>query len=428
MKKILIISLFYLLLSKNNFGQDWININPTFEPPGNYNTWNGFFSDENNGWWIAGPNGYLWNTSNKGENFGRLIDSSDIAPFDLYFVDSLHGWIAGETMPDHQETILITKDGGKNWEKKESPMLNCLTFLDSLVGYGGGYYIYSTIDGGRSWLKQEIQDSLRALVLEDIFFIDKKNGWAVGGSSRYWDAGIILNTTNGGISWNVSQHPSAIYGNAVYFTDSLHGYIAGSILPSYSGAIEETSDGGKSWQTVDLGCLPLNDIIFTDTNTGWSAGYNGNLWKTTDRGTTWTKEETCTTNDLYNLFFFKNGTIGYIFGNNRTLLKYDKTVDVKQKTPSLTSTFKLYQNYPNPFNPTTRIDYEIPQSGFVSLIIYDLLGKEVRIILNEEKQPGSYSVTWDGNNEYGQKVSSGIYFYQLKVGSFFKTLKMILLK
>jgi hypothetical protein len=85
--------------------------------------------------------------------------------------------------------------------------------------------------------------------------------------------------------------------------------------------------------------------------------------------------------------------------------------------------FSLSQNFPNPFNPTTTIKYKIPKRSFVTIKIYDILGNEVATLVNEEKIQGSYEVKFDGIS-----LTSGIYFYQLKTDSFFKTKKMMMLK
>lgn len=85
--------------------------------------------------------------------------------------------------------------------------------------------------------------------------------------------------------------------------------------------------------------------------------------------------------------------------------------------------FSLLQNYPNPFNPQTTIKYLIPQNCFVTITVYDILGKEVSKLVNEEKLPGSYEVQFDGS-----RLSSGVYFYRLHAGDLFKTKKLVLLK
>lgn len=92
--------------------------------------------------------------------------------------------------------------------------------------------------------------------------------------------------------------------------------------------------------------------------------------------------------------------------------------------PEIPVEYKLKQNYPNPFNPLTNISYSIPNSYFVTLKIYDLLGKEIQTLVNEFQQAGTYSLTFDSS-----ELSSGIYFYRLGVGSnFVETKKMLFLQ
>jgi hypothetical protein len=105
---------------------------------------------------------------------------------------------------------------------------------------------------------------------------------------------------------------------------------------------------------------------------------------------------------------------------------------------SVTEGFELFQNYPNPFNPETNIGFRIPQRGsegaggsdfgFTELKIYDLLGREVKTLLNQELLPGRYDVQWDGTNETGAAVSSGVYIYRLQTGNVVLSRKMLLLR
>jgi len=90
--------------------------------------------------------------------------------------------------------------------------------------------------------------------------------------------------------------------------------------------------------------------------------------------------------------------------------------------------FKLAQNYPNPFNPNTIIEFSIPIKQKVSLVIYDVLGREIKTLVNKNLSGGNYKFLWDGKNENGEKVTSGIYFYQLNSPKFVRTRKMILLR
>ena len=103
-------------------------------------------------------------------------------------------------------------------------------------------------------------------------------------------------------------------------------------------------------------------------------------------------------------------------------IQYGNITDVKIPT-EIPSNFYLAQNYPNPFNPTTTIKFSIPRSSFVSIKVYDILGRAIESIVNEEKSPGIYTVKFDGST-----LTSGIYFYQLKAGNYTETKKFILIK
>ncbi len=89
---------------------------------------------------------------------------------------------------------------------------------------------------------------------------------------------------------------------------------------------------------------------------------------------------------------------------------------------------ELDQNVPNPFNPTTTIGYAVAHDGHVRLTIYDVSGREVRVLVNERQHADRYRVVWDGRNDAGQRAASGVYFYQFVAGKFTQTKKMVLLQ
>jgi len=90
--------------------------------------------------------------------------------------------------------------------------------------------------------------------------------------------------------------------------------------------------------------------------------------------------------------------------------------------------FSTQQNYPNPFNPATTLRYDLPEKSHVNIIIYDMLGRQVRTLVNQTQDAGHKSVTWDATNDYGKPVSAGVYLYQIQAGEFVQTKKMVLLK
>ena len=94
----------------------------------------------------------------------------------------------------------------------------------------------------------------------------------------------------------------------------------------------------------------------------------------------------------------------------------------KEYSPKLyPSSFYLYQNYPNPFNPITTIRYDLPRQASVAVVIYDLLGRQVRTLVNNIQDPGIKSVIWDGTNDSGRPVSTGLYLYRIQAGDFTQT-------
>ena len=90
--------------------------------------------------------------------------------------------------------------------------------------------------------------------------------------------------------------------------------------------------------------------------------------------------------------------------------------------------YSVSPNYPNPFNPTTTIRYQLPAESKAELVIYDLLGSKVKTLLSEKKNAGSYEVQWDGTNDVGVPVTSGVYVYRFTAGSYRLVRKMILVK
>ena len=96
---------------------------------------------------------------------------------------------------------------------------------------------------------------------------------------------------------------------------------------------------------------------------------------------------------------------------------------VRNGSPDVPVRFALRQNYPNPFNPTTVVSYELPQASEVKLVVYDVLGREVAVLVNERKLPGRYTVKFDATG-----VASGVYFYRLQAGSFVEVRKLVVLK
>ncbi|MBL1214561.1 MAG: T9SS type A sorting domain-containing protein [Ignavibacteriae bacterium] len=130
------------------------------------------------------------------------------------------------------------------------------------------------------------------------------------------------------------------------------------------------------------------------------------------------------TNDVRDYSIYENH--GDLVGN--TYLSNGLPTDVENNNSTIPKEYSLEQNYPNPFNPSTTISFKLPQAGKVSLTVHNILGELVKTLINSEQSAGTKQVIWNGINESGVPVSSGIYFYRLQTNSFVSTKKMMLMK
>jgi hypothetical protein len=129
--------------------------------------------------------------------------------------------------------------------------------------------------------------------------------------------------------------------------------------------------------------------------------------------------------DMFDTYYIRGSVINGILYGDTARIVTSVSDDFAEGLPR---NLQLYQNYPNPFNPSTHIRFQLHQQGLVKLAIYDLLGREVRQLVDEEKQSGEYVAVWDGRDDRGQSVSSGIYLYRFVAGNTILTRKMVHLK
>lgn len=231
-----------------------------------------------------------------------------------------------------------------------------------------------------------------------------------------------------------------VYGNFVYVT----GYTGGRLL-----VVKYDASGNLVWDRItrEFHISIGNSAEIDDHGNIYAAGYcstmpsasddfltlkydqNGNLqWYKTYNGLR-------DSNDVANDICLDNFGNLYVTGWSRGVnsnadfitLKYDNLTFIQTLSNDTPSYFSLSQNYPNPFNPSTTINFSIPSAEetrrVVSLIVYDISGREVATLINQQLTPGTYSVNWDASNH-----PSGMYFYMLSYGSFSETKKMILIK
>ena len=277
--------------------------------------------------------------------------------------------------------------------------------------------IINTTNGGINWTPQT-SPSLNPL--ESVFFVSENEGWAVGLDTT------IIHTIDGGLNWDkqLITDPNLSNNHAftsVYFTDEDYGWIVGVY-----GSFVMTTDGGNNWIEGESGTNnSLTCVRFIDRNNGWAVGENGTIIQTTNGGQTWLHHLPKTNLYLESIHMI-NSAKGWAVGENGTILHTTDggiIINVEDENSSLPVNYSLSQNYPNPFNPSTTIKWQQPETGFVTLIIYDVLGREVAKLVSEELTSGKHETVFDAS-----RFSSGIYFYQLKAGNYIDTKKMVLVK
>ena len=338
---------------------------------------------------------------------------------------------------DSKWGIIRTSNGGKTWIIVDSTIddINSFDFVNSKLGFAAGGHrdtavVYRTMDGGKAW--ERISHTYIKSFSSDfskVSFIDSLQGWAVTYS------GMIYHSTDGGFNW-VFQDSTAMANyllplRDIQFTSPENGLAVGGI--SGFSIILRTTDGGNTWipSSIPVGITncSFKEIYMLDSNTGWLVGsYNGGpayIIKTTDGGINWTDETPKDIQMGFESISMLNESHGFIVGGMADFYETNNggLTGIENENINKVDKFSLSQNYPNPFNPSTNISFTIPEKSFVTIKLYNILGKETAIIFRGEKNAGNYNVKFSADN-----LPSGIYFYQLTAGSYTATKKMTLLK
>lgn len=389
------------------------------------------FADSLTGW-VAGDSGLIIYTTNGGEDWIEQQTNTNNNIKDIFFLDENRGWAIAwkEFTPPIGTMILSTTNGGEDWStelyREENVFMNSIYYLDTLNGWMGGFpgeMVYTT-DGGADWA-DAVFDSGSFIHFPPLRFnfYNSQYAFVCGGAIDI--AGVIWRTTNGGESWwasGVSPEPV----HQIYYIDSLNIIGLGGDPEFFGASVVRTSNGGDVWVHEELGIFGVaTSVSFRTETEGWAPlSLAETMMYSLDTGSTWTEIPTPNNSAIYDLVFTDSLT-GFAVGRQGEIIKYKfpNTTPYIEQDLSLPFEFKLFQNYPNPFNPITTIDYTLPFGSHVQLIVYDPLGNIVAELENTFKQRGSYKTIWNVDD-----LPSGIYFYQLKAGSYTITKKMILLK
>ena len=384
--------------------------------------------------WAAGDSGIIVKTINGGINWN--IQESRIPQNinSLYFLNERLGWglawiVSLSPRQTYGTIILNTTNGGDNWNSVfypvENSFQNSILFLDSLNGFIGGYPtpIIRTTNGGLNWYAISYDTSgPSGFPVKNITFYNNRVGFASGG---FFDlAGIIYRTTDYGITWKgYGVAPEPII--KIITIDSLKIVGLGGDY-EFGPSLVTSFNGGNNWSYMTLlyWGVPTSAAFRTKAE-GWAPlGYYPKFLVTDDSAKSWTDMITPDSSFIFDISF-PDSRNGFCVGDSGAIYKFNyAAVNVIHNNEQIVpADYKLFQNYPNPFNPVTHIRFRVPNPGFVTIKIYNILGKEITVLVNDKYEPGEYNIQFDGSG-----FSSGIYYYRMTSGNYTATNTMVLIK
>jgi len=370
------------------------------------------FTDSLAGFCI-GENSLIYKTTNSGFNWNNIYAFSGENFIDLSIIDNQNILVAS-----HSGKIFKSTNGGTNWLIVDNIGITNIYSISmnsssGIITANNGKIAY-TSNSGLNWTMVDLNTNSDIVTSTNV-------------ADKFWAAttlGQIYFSSNSGLNWLLQNSGISTAIKSIYFYDSQNGYTIGT-----NGTVLHSANAGQNWNVLAM--LSGNDyssIKFINQNTGWAIGENGVIRKTTNGGLNWGYQISSVSSNLNSVCFVSN-TLGFIASDSSIILRSSNSGGILTGTQSISSEipsqFSLSQNYPNPFNPATKIKFAIPH-GYTSqtiLSVYDILGRRVAVLVNEQLLPGTYEVDWDAS-----AFPSGVYFYTITSGSFKETRKMVLLK
>lgn len=405
--------------------------------------------------WAGATAGGFFRTTNGGTNWmsgvvpgATVVNFYSVAPIDQNTA-YLAGWnIAGDGR------IYKTTDGGQTWTQqyrniKPGAAFFGIAFWDKENGIAfsdpveGSFLIVTTANGGTTW--EEVPKANIPPPLTGELGGTRYNGaaMAVEGTSNAWfgtsfaSPDRIFRTRDKGRTWTVANTPFPTGGSlgwgirSIAFIDSLNGYAVGGLINTdFSGVgnLGRTTDGGNNWNVITsaTALFPYTVVFVPGMGDSGLVVTGGGSHYSQDGGTTWKKIDS----GGYVGVTFASPTAGWATRGEfeSRILKFNGNLAtaVAERESGAPQAFELAQNYPNPFNPGTHIKFHVPAASWVHLEVFNITGQHIATLLEEKRAAGEHELAWDGRNDLGQPVPSGIYLLSIRAGEFTQTRKMML--
>jgi photosystem II stability/assembly factor-like uncharacterized protein len=378
-------------------------------------------SNGNNIYACAGING-AYKSSDNGENWTAI--NNGLSGHYVWTIKAAGNNLFAGTYAG----VYLSTDNGGNWIPVNNGLPNQLVYCILVHGSylfaghqtNGGMSV--TTDNGNTW-------NACGLSGQSISSLAGYGNNIFAGTGGSTPTGIYLSTDNGGYWTAASNGLLELKINAIISNGNFT--FAGSGLSTNPGRVYRSTNNGGSWVPVNNGITNIINNCFAMDAINLFVGGDSGIFFSNNNGDNWIKR-----NQGFNTIPVVRSLLimnGYIFsGTSQSVWRRSLSEIITNTNNTLETvpeSYSLFQNYPNPFNPCTVIRFEIQKSEFssqnsaVTLIIYDLMGREVQTLVNDILQPGMYETTFDGSN-----YSSGVYFYQMRVGDFCVTKRLILLK
>jgi hypothetical protein len=359
---------------------------------------NNIFAGTNTGVYLSTNNGEFWSLTSLNNQSGNilLINGNNI------YTGTGQG-------------VFLSTNNGQNWTHLGlNNNVWALAINGSNIFAGTNEFgVYRSTDNGANWTQTSLNNKwISSLVISgnNIFAGDLTSC-------------SVFRSTNNGDNW--TQIPLGGSATDVVSCLAVNGnnFFAGTD----NGGVFRSTNYGLNWaltnlMDVSIMSLTTNGIYIFAGAAIWTLSHGG-VFLSSDNGESWIlKKQGMSNGSVWSLAT----TSQYIFaGTDSSVWRRDlsEIIGIQNISSEIPSGFVLYQNYPNPFNPTTNIRYELPKSGFVNLVVFDALGREIQTLVNESLKPGSYEVSFDGGN-----LPSGVYFYQIRTLNFTEVKRMVLLK